>query len=132
MVGNPDWDVSLQHNITIVQSDAFDLPIAVPYDFDYCGIVNTKYAAPAEELNINSVTERVFRGFCRTPEEFETTFNKFRSKKKQIYDLYQNLQSLDKTSRLWSMKYLDQFYEIISDPVKIKKDFLDKCWPNRN
>lgn len=131
MVGNPDWDVSLQHNIKIVQTSPFELPLAVPYDFDYCGIVNTKYAAPAEELNISSVTERVFRGFCRTPEEFAMTFNKFRSLKEQIYNLYGNLQPLDEGSRYWSLKYLDQFYEIIDSPIKVKKEILDTCWPNR-
>jgi hypothetical protein len=131
MVGNPDWDVSLQHNIKIVQTSPFELPLAIPYDFDYCGIVNTKYAAPAEELNISSVTERVFRGFCRTPEELEITFDKFRSLKEQIYDLYHKLQPLDEDSRNWSLKYLDQFYEIIDSPLKVKKEILDTCWPNR-
>jgi hypothetical protein len=131
MIGNPDWDVSLQHNIKIVQTNPFELPLAVPYDFDYCGIVNTKYAAPAEELNISSVTERVFRGFCRTQEEFEMTFDKFRSSKEQIYNLYRNLQDLDEDSKNWSFKYLDQFFEIMDSPIKVKKEILDTCWPNR-
>ncbi|MCK5838642.1 MAG: hypothetical protein KAG99_02280, partial [Bacteroidales bacterium] len=75
MVGNPDWSVSLLHNIKIVQTSPYGLPLAVPYDFDYCGVVNTSYAAPAEVLGIAAVTERIFRGFCRSEEEFQLTFD---------------------------------------------------------
>ncbi|MDD5695898.1 MAG: hypothetical protein PHD61_11420, partial [Bacteroidales bacterium] len=37
MVGNPDWSVSVQHNVKIVQTNPIFEPIAIPYDFDYCG-----------------------------------------------------------------------------------------------
>ncbi len=131
MVGNPDWSVSVQHNVKIVQTNPFLEPIAVPYDFDYCGIVNTNYAAPADELNIASVTQRVFLGFCRTKEEFEACFNLFRSKKEEIYALYRDLPYLDERSLNWSLHYLDKFYEIINDPKLVKKEFLKTCWPPR-
>ena len=131
MVGNPDWSISVQHNVKIVQTSPFLEPIAVPYDFDYCGIVNTSYAAPADELNIASVTERVFLGFCRSKEEFNACFNLFNSKKEEIYALYQNLPYLDERSLNWSLRYIDKFYEIINDPKLVQKEFLKTCWPER-
>jgi hypothetical protein len=131
MVGNPDWSVSVQHNVKIIQTSPFLEPIAIPFDFDYCGIVNTNYAAPADELNIASVTQRVFLGFCRTKEEFEACFDLFRLKKEEIYDLYRDLPYLDERSLTWSLRYLDKFYEIIDDPKLVQKEFLKTCWPAR-
>ncbi len=131
MVGNPDWSVSVQHNVKIVQTSPFFEPIAIPYDFDYCGIVNTSYAAPADELDIASVTQRVFLGFCRTKEEFNACFDLFRSKKEEIYALYQDLPYLDERTLNWSLRYLDKFYEIINDPKMVQKEFLKTCWPAR-
>ena len=131
MVGNPDWSVSVQHNVKILQTNPFREPIAIPFDFDYCGIVNTNYAAPADELNIASVTQRVFLGFCRTKEEFEACFDLFRSKKEEIYSLYRDLPYLDERSLNWSLRYLDKFYEIIDDPKLVQKEFLKACWPPR-
>lgn len=131
MVGNPDWSVSVQHNVKIIQISPFLEPIAIPFDFDYCGIVNTNYAAPADELNIASVTQRVFLGFCRTKEEFEACFDLFRSKKEEIYALYRDLPYLDERSLNWSLRYIDKFYEIIDDPKMVQKEFLKTCWPPR-
>lgn len=132
MVGNPDWSVSLLHNIKIVQTSPFELPLTVPYDFDYCGVVNTSYAVPAEVLNIGTVTERIFRGFCRSRKEFEKTFDIFRSRKQEIYSLYENLEQLDEKSLSWSLKYYDKFYETINDPKSVRREFLRTCWPNRD
>lgn len=132
MIGNPDWSVSVQHNIELIQTDAFHLPIVIPYDFDYCGIVNTSYAAPADELDIATVTERVFLGFCRPKKEFERTFDIFRAKKEEIYALYLDIPYLDERSLNWSVRYLDKFYEIINDPALVKREFLKACWPERD
>ncbi|HNS17516.1 MAG TPA: hypothetical protein PKH94_00335 [Bacteroidales bacterium] len=131
LVGNPDWSVSVQHNVKIIQTSPFLEPMAIPYDFDYCGIVNTSYAAPADELDIASVTQRVFLGFCRTKEEFNACFDLFRSKKEEIYALYRDLPYLDERSLNWSLSYLDRFYEIIDDPKLVQKEFLKTCWPPR-
>ena len=130
-VGNPDWSVPLLHNFKIVQSSPFELPVAVPYDFDYCGVVNAKYASPAEELNIGSVTERIFRGFCREKEEFEDIFVFFENRKEDIYNLYYNLEPLNEKSLKWSINYYTKFYEIIDDPKMVKQQFLKACWKNR-
>jgi hypothetical protein len=131
MVGNPDWSVSVQHNVLIIQTSPFQLPYVIPYDFDYCGIVNTSYAAPADELDIATVTERVFLGFCRSKKEFEQSFDLFRSKKDEIYRLYTEMEELDERSLNWSLRYYDRFYEIINDPESVKREFLKKCWPER-
>ena len=68
MIGNTDWSVPKYHNIKLMvpKNDTLAKPYAIPYDFDYCGLVNANYAVPAEELGIESVRERLYRGFPRS------------------------------------------------------------------
>jgi len=69
MIGNTDWSVTAMHNVVFLKEDPKALPIVVPYDFDWCGIVNAPYAVPAEHLPIESVSTRLYRGFCRPDAE---------------------------------------------------------------
>jgi hypothetical protein len=70
MIGNTDWGVSVGHNIKLIQSkeDSSSRPFAVPYDFDYSGLVNTDYSIPDEKLGTETVLQRVYRGFPRSVE----------------------------------------------------------------
>ncbi len=45
MIGNTDWSVWALHNVVLLKADSTALPIVVPFDFDWCGIVNAPYAA---------------------------------------------------------------------------------------
>jgi antitoxin component of RelBE/YafQ-DinJ toxin-antitoxin module len=52
LIGNTDWSIPAGHNINMIKSsDPLQVkPLAIPYDFDYAGIVNTNYAVPDERL----------------------------------------------------------------------------------
>ena len=55
MIGNTDWSVPNQHNCKVLSdpnSARQNLGLIVPYDFDYCGIVNAPYAIPHEDFGI--------------------------------------------------------------------------------
>lgn len=64
MIGNTDWSAVFGHNVVILER-AESGPIAVPYDFDYAGLVDADYAVPPAELPIGDVRQRLFRGFCK-------------------------------------------------------------------
>ena len=51
-------------NIKLIAPDSLSTPITVPYDFDHAGIVNAPYAQPAEELQMSSIRQRRYRGYC--------------------------------------------------------------------
>ncbi len=65
LIGNLDWSIAKRHNMKLIIGDKGQLPLAVPYDFDYSGMVGTPYAVPPGESNISDVKTRVFRGFCK-------------------------------------------------------------------
>ena len=127
LIGNTDFSVPGLHNIKLLMTEPGRPPLAVPYDFDWSGLVYAPYAQPNELLGIRNVRQRLFRGFCRTEEDFEETFQQFRDKKDSILGLFNELEMLDEEVREDCLKYIEAFYETINDPKAIKKEFLDKC-----
>jgi len=125
MVGNTDWGVPTLHNIRMIAKTPNSRPVPVPYDFDWASLVNAPYAVPNAKLNIESIHERLYRGYKRTPEELEFVFKEFRMKKEAFYSLYQNSNLLTEKEKKRVIKYFDEFYEIINDPKQIKKEFID-------
>lgn len=126
MVGNTDWAVAAQHNIKLIydKDKQFDRPCAVPYDFDYCGLVNAVYAVPPEMLNIENVRQRLYRGYPRNMDELKKVIDVFNSRKSQVYDLINNFELLSAAARRDMIRYLDEFYETINDPDKVNTVFI--------
>lgn len=130
MIGNTDWSVFRQHNIKIISIAPDDRPVAVPYDFDWCGLVSAEYAVPNPSLGTEDVTDRVFRGFHRNPEEHRMTVKVFIEKKADIYSLFENFELLDHKEKKRAIKYLDEFYDTLENPKRIKQEFIDNARTN--
>jgi len=127
MVGNTDWSVQALHNIVLLRKDPLSPPVAVPYDFDWCGLVNAPYAFPAPQLGIDNVRQRRFWGYCRPEEDYLVAFELFREKKPEIYDLCENLPYIDQGELKQIIKYMDEFYKIIDNPKSTNYEFYTKC-----
>ena len=126
MVGNTDWWVGNQHNVKILVVEG-KMPIPVPYDFDITGVVNANYATPDERLGITSVRQRLFRGYCRRPGEYEEILEIFNEKKEEIYGIYRDCKLLDEKQLKGTLAYYDQFYDIINDPRQVRSNFYESC-----
>lgn len=132
MTGNSDWSITGLHNIKLVMPDGEQTPYAIPYDFDWSGIINARYAKPNPMLNIRPVRQRVFRGFCRSPEVFNEEFTFFNRYRSSIYELHQNLAPpLEEDKLKQATEYLDEFYSIINDPEEAKHEIIDQCRTDR-
>ena len=131
LIGNTDWSVQYLQNIKLIAKDSNAVPFAVPYDFDHAGIVNTSYARPAEELQMSSVRERRYRGFCiMDMKVFDEVIARYNILKKDIYSLYENSNLLDAKYIKSTLKYLDDFYATINTPKSFQKDFTYPCDKN--
>ena len=128
-IGNTDWSVPALHNIKLLKVQEIEevLPYAVPYDFDYCGMVNTPYAIPSEKLGIQSVRDRQFRGYPRSEAEFQLVYDHFISKKEALYGLVENFPHLDKFHRQEMIRYMNEFFEIIENPNAAKRQIADNA-----
>jgi hypothetical protein len=127
MIGNTDWAVTTLQNIKLYQQDSLSKPYAIPYDFDWSGVISTVYSRPLPKFEIETVRDRLFRGYCRTMVEIKANFGHFMEKQDEIYSLYENYELLNNRRRRTVLKYFDEFYEIINDDRKIKSEFLDNC-----
>jgi hypothetical protein len=132
LVGNTDWSVQYQ-NIKLVApgTDTLTTPVTVPYDFDHAGLVSPPYAKPAEQLNMNSVRDRRYRGYClQDMKKFDDAIALYNKIKPDIYKLYTDCTLLDAKYVKSTIKYLDEFYETINNPAAFKKDFSYPCDKN--
>ena len=131
MIGNTDWSVQYQQNIKLLAANTNAIPITVPYDFDHSGMVHASYAHPAEELQMRSVIERRYRGYCVADmKTFDEVIDKFNKLKSNFYSVYTNCSLLDAKYVKTITKYLDEFYATINNPKEFKKEFSYPCDPN--
>jgi hypothetical protein len=128
MIGNTDMSIWALHNVRIVQKPNRTL-VAVPYDFDLSGFVHAPYAMPDRRLGLRSVLDRMYRGPCRTTDEFETVASAFRGKRTDMLALIESLKDLDQTIRRDAKEYLEAFFRQIDKPASIKRALVDGCKP---
>ena len=127
-IGNTDWSVEFLQNIKLIAADSVAEAIAVPYDFDLSGIVNSPYAKPAPELEMTSVRQRRYRGYCiKDMSLFDSTIAFYNRLKPAIYDLYTNCSLIDEKYKKITIEFFDQFYSIVNDPKKLEKEFGYPC-----
>lgn len=124
-IGNTDWSIRALHNIVLLGDSAGRL-VPVPYDFDWAGVIATRYAAPDTALPIKSVKERLYAGYCGPAEDFDPIFARFRQHRAAIEALY-DLGPLDRDHREQARRYYGEFYRQIDDPQRVKRDMLKNC-----
>ncbi len=135
MIGNTDFSAFMPppdddeccHNVKLYGTMAGPV-LPVPYDFDFSGIVDARYAKPAESLRLRNVRQRLFRGLCQAGREtVDRAVAIFQEKKDDIYALYQEQEGLDEKRREKAIEYLDDFYKVVDDPKKVTREFVEDC-----
>ncbi|HJR71262.1 MAG TPA: hypothetical protein VKA43_14560, partial [Gammaproteobacteria bacterium] len=101
--------------------------LVVPFDFDFSGLVDAPYAGPPPELPINSVTDRLFRGFCSTAVDWPALFAHFQERRAAIAELIATQPGLDDKHRATAAAFIAEFYEIIDSPARRQAEILDEC-----
>jgi hypothetical protein len=130
-IGNTDWSISGLHNIALLQ-DSSALAVPVAFDFDWTGAVDAPYAFPDKQLNIRSVTDRLYRGNCLTPEHFKATVELFRSKRAAIDAIFTDLPQLA-PGRMKSMKnFYNDFWKRLDDPRGLQREIANDCLKTGN
>lgn len=128
MVANTDWSTTFLHNAKLIQLDESKKYIPLAYDFDMSGFVNAPYATVNETLGISSVTDRLYRGFCRGPEITQAIRAEYVSKEQAIMDVVKRYEK-DFDAKTYSgiVKYMQEFFTTMKNDGKFKAAILDKC-----
>jgi hypothetical protein len=127
LIGNTDFSQSNQHNVKLIYIDKSIVPIC--YDFDMSGLVNASYATVSPTVNVESVTERTYRGFERDQQIFNQVRAEFLENKVRI------LKSIDDTEKLFEniseftelKDFVMDFFNIIINEAKFKQLIIDKA-----
>ncbi len=127
MIGNSDWGVTTRHNIKTMAVKKDGALVALPYDFDWAGLVDAPYAVPDPKLGLRSVRERLFMGFCRSEAEFDAAFARFHKKRPALTALFRDFPHLDPKVAARSAEYLDAFFDALNDPKAVRRAFHGKC-----
>lgn len=129
MIGNTDFSVAYQHNEKLIFLTGRKA-IPVPYDFDMSGLVNANYAVVSQiqgdELKIDKVTDRLYRGFRRDTHVYDFIRQDFLGKKNQLLEVIDEHKSQfqDQEQFMKARKFIEDFFVVLHNEEKFQKQIL--------
>jgi hypothetical protein len=126
LIANTDWSAVYQHNVLLVKLGNGNI-VPVPFDFDWSGLVNAKYAYPDETLKIRSVRTRLYRGLCYDDATYTAVKAEFIKSRPLINALVDELPGLGDRERISTKSYVDDYYEILGNPKTFARKIVKKC-----
>ncbi len=121
MIGNTDWAMPNLHNMKVIKVPEYEKLVPLPYDFDYCGLVNTDYAVVHESFAIKDVKERLYIGPSCEEGEARALLTEFVGRKQAVLDCINNFELLDDREREKMINYLNSFFDELDDERKMKR-----------
>jgi hypothetical protein len=134
MIANHDWSMRAGpagkpccHNAELIGPLAPGSVIAVPYDFDFSGFVNAPYATPPDELQISSVRERVYRGYCADNPQVVEVARQMRDARPQLMAAITSTPGLEPDRAARAISFLDGFFADIASDDAVNSRLLRRC-----
>ena len=133
LVGNTDWSLLTAydediccHNVDLFDIDGRLLP--VPYDFDFSGVVNAAYAEPNPNLPIKRVTQRRFRGYCKSSiDVVAAAARTIVAMQDQVLGMAREVPALKDDYVARRIRFLGDFFEQAEDEAKLIHKFDRHC-----
>ena len=131
LIANTDWSTTLSHNTKTIKIEPRKL-IPLAYDFDMAGFVDAPYATTTEELNLTSVRERLYRGFCpRNETAVRYVRQQFIDSEPQLRKEITNYEnSFDPKEVIKMNKFLDEFFKILKNDSEFQTKIINGCRKN--
>ena len=125
-LGNTDFSMAYQHNGKLLQVG--DAVVPVPYDFDMSGWVNPSYAVANSSLGINSVKDRVYRGYERDSEIIQKVRKQYLDAAPDFYDIIGCFEDdFDDPKEFEHLiAYARSFFELLESDTLFQKNILDQ------
>jgi AAA family ATP:ADP antiporter len=128
MIGNTDWSALAGHNVMHIR-DAEGIATAVPFDFDFSGLVDAPYAGPNPKLPLRNVKERLYRGFCNPGTDWAALFTEFQRRQGQISGLIEEVPDLTKREIRVMTRYVERFFEVVASGKQRQRNIVEACRP---
>jgi hypothetical protein len=128
MIANTDWSTTFLHNAKVIQLTDTKKYVPLAYDFDMAGFVNAPYATADPSLNLTSVQQRLFRGFCRSEDIFQAIRKEYLNKETLIMaELDKYKSSFEPKDYNAIVKYMDEFFDTFKSDAKFRSEIIGKC-----
>lgn len=121
MIGNADWDVSRLHNIDIMSVSEYSIPVVVPFDFDWSGIINHSYYTLSPKIEPNAKYKRLYKGMRWNPEELAQAFANFKELKPSFLEVINTCDFLKSKNRNKLIEYIEEFYQLINSKKDVRE-----------
>lgn len=110
MIGNSDYGTKMVRNMKLLK-DTDGTFTAVPYDFDFSGLVNAGYAGGMGHLNETKVTDRTMLWDYDSTPDFNDAADYMVSLKDTLLEQVDNFDNLSGSSKREITKYIKGFYK---------------------
>ena len=132
LIGNTDWSLVTArgeeyccHNGELLEQDG--RLVYVPYDFDFSGLVDARYAKPRTELGIRTVKTRVYRGYCLEGLDLEAAILDVLEREREILGLLGQLPGSDSGPASTRVRYVERFFDEARDVGALVRKFERSC-----
>lgn len=129
MIANQDFLIEVRQNVKVTTHPGMvGLPIVVPYDFDWSGLVDAPYTKLAHRGKESSYEQRQnYKKLCRSTAEYEEAISYLENQKSAIFDLYESSPYLSRESVNYTLRNLKSFYKQIARSKSMEEIFLAGC-----
>lgn len=110
MILNTDWNIFNLHNVECLRVDGSALPLPIPYDFDYSGMVDAHYAVPQEGLDLISVRQPAFLGRHLSEEDIRASALRFLARREQLLAIVEAADAVSDRHRRYMHNRLRAFF----------------------
>jgi hypothetical protein len=131
MIANLDWSAVYFHNAVVIRHEDGQ-HFTVPYDFDFAGAINARYAVVPPELQdeVRRVRQRLYRDFCRPQLTYENAVAMFADKRESIEELYRTFPYYAAPGHAQeAIEYYEEFWEVLENPRRFESRIVDDCTP---
>lgn len=133
LIGNTDFSMVLGpqdddccHNAVLFAGD-HGRYLPIPYDFDFAGLVNARYAEPNPRLKIRRVTSRLYRGNCIHNEYLDGALEQVMAQRGPVMALLDSVPGMDDRTRETARRYLGDVYDDLSAPDGAERYLIKNC-----
>lgn len=133
LIGNPDYSVrsgapgdDCCHN-SVPMQDADGLLLPIIYDFDNTGLVNPRYATTPDNLNLGSVRQRLYRGYCRHNSAIAENIEQLVAKRAAIESLFSEHPDVSRSEKKRVASFLKAFYARYTEASDQQRRLHKRC-----
>lgn len=112
MVGNTDWDWSMQRNVDMIRPKDNGKALIVPYDFDFSGLVAAPYSKPASGLGLRTTRDRYLLAEGMKAEAIQSAITEIKNLEKEYLAICKS-KWIENEAREDITAYLRSFFDAL-------------------